>query len=266
MRGRRFHPTAVLKAVDLVPRRSPSSTYDNSRGPLDERPDCAGTSGKAVGEEGSPLKEAPHKKYLRPPLTVTRLDLLVSRVRNLWQEIKSHAWKLVVGFFIFATAVGSVLWAMAVTSQLTVERIIAGSQMILQIDSFLAAAWVAGFFYYWGGLERAIRRLRSRARDVQAASPKETVQFNSAGDVVELSDLRRLEWKFGPTPQLWVAVVTGLFFLILSGLFSVSAVLTGNVSYVRTAFFLMVWGVEMMIVSWFVLRYNAQTLSQAERD
>lgn len=42
-------------------------------------------------------------------------------------------------------------------SSLSLDRIIAVSQLIVQLDSFLAAGWTVGFFYFWGSVDKGTR-------------------------------------------------------------------------------------------------------------
>src|SRR2546425_11924229 len=48
-------------------------------------------------------------------------------------------------------------------NSLTPTTINLGSQLIVQLDSFLTAGWVVAFFYYWSGWEKALRESK-RAR------------------------------------------------------------------------------------------------------
>src|SRR2546427_3506987 len=50
----------------------------------------------------------------------------------------------------------------------TVEQINTAMPMVVQLDSFLTAGWVVGFFYFWGELEKALRESKRARRDLRS--------------------------------------------------------------------------------------------------
>lgn len=111
------------------------------------------------------------------------------------------------------------------------ERIVSASTGVIQLDSFIVAGFIVGFFYLWERLETVWGKIRKK-------SFKEPL----------------LIAIFAPIPVV---------FLVASGLFAIRATLTGDLMSLAYAIYLLVFGLWMVFAAWSILQI---ILRGAERD
>lgn len=131
-----------------------------------------------------------------------------------------------------------------------------GSELIVQLDSFLTAGYVVSFFYYWGTLSKELSHAeRFLHREEKSARTEE-----------EFVDARQLQLKVEMLPfdvLVYVLFVVGSF--TFSGIMAVSATLTGGASHVTWALAAVVYGVGQMFFSWFSLHLTTLTFAEMRK-
>lgn len=172
-------------------------------------------------------------------------------------EIRAVAIGIVVALLLFTVyTIGVSIFIRT----LTIEQVNIAAQMIVQLDSFLTAGWIVGFFYYWGNWEEALRASKRARKDLRSKT------FMKAFDTAEHATLHQAmlaqEKEMAPTAKLFIEIVLGVVMFILSGIAAVNAVLTYTLLSVQLALEFMVGGVLVMIISWVLLRYITQKLRE----
>ena len=130
---------------------------------------------------------------------------------------------IIIGFLIgsfFANLTGT-----------SAERIVSASTAVIQLDSFIVAGFIVGFFYLWERLETIWGKIRKK-------SFKEPL----------------LIAIFAPIPVV---------FLVTSGLFAIRATLTGDLMSLAYAIYFLVFGLWLVFAAWSILQI---ILRGAERD
>ncbi len=143
-------------------------------------------------------------------------------------------------------------------NSLTPTTINMGSQLIVQLDSFLTAGWVVAFFYYWSGWEEALRESK-RAR-MKLHLPNDPRAFVNHSDARLYDRMKRQEKELQPTSLFFGEIIFGLGMFIGSAIFAVNAVLWTSALLVVLASGAMLGGAELMIISWFILRHVTMEL------
>jgi hypothetical protein len=182
----------------------------------------------------------------RPPVTgLTRTEKL------------SFALVLVAGIVVLTPF----SWAVSIyITTLTHDQFNVAGQMIVQLDSFLTAGWVAGFFYYWGNWEKAFRDSRRARYGLRSKDPSRA--FDNAKVAIQHESMLTYENTFRPTSWLFLETAVGLVMFIISAIAAVNAVLTYTPISIQLALTFMVGGSVAMIASWVLSRYATQTLRE----
>jgi hypothetical protein len=156
------------------------------------------------------------------------------------------------------------LWSLTVVTSLPSDRINVGSQMIVQLDSFLTAGWVVAFFYYWDGWEKAFRASRI-ARSKLRLPNDPARQFQNASDVMLHDSMVRRENELKPTPSLFAIAISSVLAFIVSAVAAVDAVFTENGTFVYVSLVLLLGAAELMFATWYVMwRFSQRLRDQSE--
>ena len=160
----------------------------------------------------------------------------------------------VISFGLFTAAVNQYITSLAI-AQVNIAM-----PMIIQLDSFLTAGWIVGFFYFWGELEKAITGSKQARLGLRSKDP--TRQFDTAERGMLHKTMQRQEKELTPTFGLFAEIVLGAVMFIISGIAAVFAVLTYTLIFVQLSLEFMTGGVLVMIITWIALRYITQRLRQ----
>ena len=154
----------------------------------------------------------------------------------------------------FTTRYGVDLWIGSLTS-LPAERIGMASILVMQIDSFLAAGFVIGFFQFQGVVAKMIRQIATLKITKEISQPEERETLGQWQNI-----MGRLSYFAGFRFPITMLV---LVLLVLSGLYSVRATLFETRDELVTSITLLVEGLEFMVIFWFSA--TGQTESMAAR-
>ena len=173
------------------------------------------------------------------------------------REKRAIAIGIGVSFMLFAAYTAGIATYL---KSLTVDQVNIGMPMIVQLDSFLTGGWVIGFFYFWGGLEKALRTSKFARRKLRSKDPSR--QFDTARHAILHQTMMIREKQFTPTFGLFAELVLGVVMFIMSAISAVFAVLTYTLIAVQLALEFMAGGVAVMIITWISLRYITQRLRE----
>jgi len=141
-------------------------------------------------------------------------------------------------------------------NNLTHEQFNVASPLIIQLDSFLTAGWIVGFFYYWGNWEKAFRKFQSARKALKSNEPSR--QYNTPLQALFDQAMAAKQNEMAPTSKIFIAVVLGVVSFIISGLAAVFAVLTYAVWNIQWSLDMLAGGVDIMVLSWVFLRSTTQ--------
>jgi preprotein translocase subunit SecE len=122
------------------------------------------------------------------------------------------------------------------------NRIGMASLLVMQIDSFLAAGWVIGFFQFQGVVSKMIRQIARLKIAEEIALPEEQKTLGVWHGYKGLSYFAGFRF-----PIVMLVIVVFVF----SGLYSVRATLFETRDELVTSIALLVEGLVLMVVFWF---------------
>src|SRR2546422_7137694 len=138
---------------------------------------------------------------------------------------------IVAGTIVTVTIGGLVVSLFATLSGTSPNRIVSASTAVVQLDSFIVAGFIVGFFYLWERLETIWGKIRKK-------SFKEPL----------------LIAIFAPIPVV---------FLVVSGLFAIWATLTTELLSLAYAIYFLVFGLWLVFAAWSILQI---IIRGAEKD
>ena len=138
---------------------------------------------------------------------------------------------IVAGTIVTVTIGGLVVSLFANLSGTSPDRIVSASTAVVQLDSFIVAGFIVGFFYLWERLETIWGKIRKK-------SFKEPL----------------LIAIFAPIPVV---------FLVVSGLFAIWATLTTELLSLAYAIYFLVFGLWLVFAAWSILQI---IIRGAEKD
>jgi hypothetical protein len=156
---------------------------------------------------------------------------------------------------------GAYSWAVnRYITSLSVAQVNLAMPMIIQLDSFLTAGWIVGFFYFWSELEKALTGSKNARLALWSKDP--TRQFDTAQRTILHQSMQRQEKELTPTFGLFAEIVLGAVMFIISAITAVFAVLVYALIFVQLSLEFMAGGVLVMIITWIALRYITQRLRE----
>lgn len=120
------------------------------------------------------------------------------------------------------------------------------SQMLVELSSFLSAAWTFGFAYLWPGTQKAIRQMR-----------KSIIKLKPVPEGFAVIDaLKHLRMPF------WTSLIAifGLVLMICSAFLAIGAMLFGFTIFILFALWSLALGSALMIGTWVQLYVAGESL------
>jgi len=132
------------------------------------------------------------------------------------------------------------------------ERIVQASQMVLQLDSFLAGGWIVGFFFFWGNLGKELRQLRRLWYKSTAQPSTELADFFKNGSWEK--DARNIG------TGIFAMLMFGIGNFVISGFFAVASVLSNGGALLVVALATLVSGTWFMLETWYTVHSFSDAL------
>ena len=131
------------------------------------------------------------------------------------------------------------------------ERIGSATMMVMQIDSFVAAGFIVGFFQFQGEMSNKIREAKQLRKRMGSRFPREKRP--------SIFDRDRL--RYFAARKFWL-VMLSLVLFVTSGLFAVNGVLYETRFYLVASLACLFWGVTWMMVMWRLIIGGAEELAE----
>lgn len=167
---------------------------------------------------------------------------------------------LIGGLYFSYLQVRSLISSWIGPSTIPTDRIGNASMLIMQIDSFLAAGFIIGFFQFQGLVTKMIQRISELNLTKEINRPEQAKELGWWGNEKRLSFFANGRYAI---------IMSSLLLYVLSGLYSIRALLFQTEDDLVTSLSLLVWGVILMVLLWYgnivLTEKMAQKIGQNKR-